>query len=147
MFRSSFLLSIDSVHSFRIVTQYPETRSRQRNVQLNMDAIEKRVSDNERVRNWWAAVAARSDPVALPGDRRVCATLTPRSPHPSPLNNLPESDTFAKVVQPVADSIPIHSTCDPQVKNHTPHPTLQKMRSTACFFWRTQSALCSNQSK
>ncbi|CAG9565432.1 unnamed protein product [Danaus chrysippus] len=46
-----------------------------RDAQLNMDVIEKRVSGNERVYNWWAVVA-RSDPVALPGD--------PAGPRPTP---------------------------------------------------------------
>lgn len=70
-----------------------------RDAQLNMDVIEKRVSGNERVYNWWAVVA-RSDPVALPGDPADRpATYHPPTEHPA-LNNLPESDTLTKVVQP-----------------------------------------------
>ncbi|CAG4957728.1 unnamed protein product [Colias eurytheme] len=49
--------------------------------QLNMDVIEKRVSGNERVHNWWA-VEAWSDPVALPGDPGVPAEL-PLPPRPT----------------------------------------------------------------
>lgn len=69
-----------------------------------MDVIEKRVSGNERVHNCWAAGQARSDPVAVawrPGAGPPPSRPTYRAPHATPaLNNLPETDTLAKVVQP-----------------------------------------------
>ncbi|OWR53580.1 hypothetical protein KGM_211327 [Danaus plexippus plexippus] len=74
-----------------------------RDAQLNMDVIEKRVSGNERVYNWWAVVA-RSDPVALPGDPADRpATYHPPTEHPA-LNNLPESDTLTKSLLKEIDS-------------------------------------------
>lgn len=79
-----------------------QTHFQLRDAQLNMDVIEKRVSGNERVRNWWVAGPE------WPSCRCLATWGLRPGPHPPPrnpaylpeLNNLPESDTLTKVVQP-----------------------------------------------